>query len=59
MHMQVGALIIGKVRRIEPFGVFVGISGTRISGLLHISNISRRHVDDPSVSHPEKAISFR
>ena len=47
---QVGALISGTVRRIEPFGVFIGISGTRVSGLLHISNISRCHVGDPTVS---------
>ena len=47
--MQVGALIEGVVRRIEPFGVFVGIKGTRVSGLLHVSNISRLHVDNPGV----------
>ena len=37
------------MRRIEPFGVFVGIKGTRVSGLLHVSNISRLHVDNPEV----------
>jgi transcriptional accessory protein Tex/SPT6 len=47
--LQVGALVEGVVRRIEPFGVFVGIKGTRISGLLHVSNISRLHVDNPGV----------
>ena len=35
----------GTVRRVEPFGVFVGIDGTRTSGLLHISNVSRQHID--------------
>jgi hypothetical protein len=43
--LQVGSLVTGTVRRIEPFGVFVGINNTRISGLLHISNVSRRHID--------------
>ena len=49
LYVQVGALVEGVVRRIEPFGVFVGISGTRVSGLLHISNISRVRVDRPKV----------
>ncbi|KAL4517527.1 hypothetical protein Ndes2437B_g06756 [Nannochloris sp. 'desiccata'] len=46
-RLEVGALVEGVVRRIEPFGVFVGIKGTRVSGLLHVSNISRLHVDNP------------
>lgn len=48
--LEVGALVHGRVRRIEDYGVFVGIDGTRMSGLLHISNISRVHVEDPRVS---------
>lgn len=48
--LQVGSLISGTVRRIEPFGVFVGINNTRISGLLHISNVSRQHIDSVHVS---------
>lgn len=43
--LQVGSLISGTVRRVEPFGVFVGLDGTRTSGLLHISNVSRQHID--------------
>lgn len=46
---QVGSLVSGTVRRIEPFGVFVGINGTRVSGLLHISNVSRQHVETVQV----------
>ncbi|KAL4854066.1 30S ribosomal protein S1 [Chlorella vulgaris] len=45
MLLQVGTLVSGTVRRIEPFGVFVGINGTRVSGLLHISNVSRQHIE--------------
>lgn len=45
--IEVGSVIQGTVRRIEPFGVFVGISGTKVSGLLHISNISRNHIEHP------------
>ncbi|KAI7835393.1 hypothetical protein COHA_010703 [Chlorella ohadii] len=44
-RLEVGSLITGTVRRIEPFGVFVGINNTRISGLLHISNVSRQHIE--------------
>ena len=47
--LQVGTLVSGTVRRIEPFGVFVGINNTRVSGLLHISNLSRQHVDSVQV----------
>ncbi|EFN51854.1 hypothetical protein CHLNCDRAFT_139746 [Chlorella variabilis] len=42
---EVGTLVTGSVRRIEPFGVFVGINNTRVSGLLHISNVSRQHIE--------------
>ncbi|CAG9464461.1 unnamed protein product [Pedinophyceae sp. YPF-701] len=56
----VGALVSGKVRRIEPFGAYVGIDGTSISGLLHVSNLSGRYVeaisDVLSVGEPVKAI---
>ena len=47
--MQVGTLVTGTVRRIEPFGAFIGINNTRISGLLHISNVSRQHIDTVEV----------
>ncbi|KAL3141011.1 hypothetical protein ABBQ32_005525 [Trebouxia sp. C0010 RCD-2024] len=43
--IHLGALMWGEVRRIEEFGAFVGLEGTRISGLLHISNISRARVE--------------
>jgi hypothetical protein len=46
---QVGALVWGTVRRVEPYGVFVGLDGTRFSGLLHISCISRAHVEATEV----------
>ena len=50
VDMQVGALVWCFVRRIESYGVLLGIDNTRISGLLHISAISRAHVEDPWVS---------
>ena len=39
----------GTVRRVESYGAFVGIDGTRLSGLLHISCISRSHIDNVEV----------
>lgn len=45
--LEVGKVIQGRVRKIEKFGVFVGIQGTKMSALLHVSNISGRHVDHP------------
>ncbi len=45
--VAVGKVIQGRVRKIEKFGVFVGIQGTKMSALLHVSNISGRHVDHP------------
>ena len=47
---QVGALVSGHIRRIEPYGALVAIDDTRISGLLHISRISRAHVENVFVS---------
>lgn len=49
-QVQLGALMWGEIRRIEEFGAFVGLDGTRISGLLHISNISRSRVETVDVS---------
>ena len=48
--MQVGALVWCFVRRIESYGVLLGIENMRISGLLHISAISRAHVENPWVN---------
>ncbi|CAK0783953.1 hypothetical protein CVIRNUC_007156 [Coccomyxa viridis] len=44
--VKVGALVSGHIRRIEPYGALVAIDDTRISGLLHISRISRAHVEN-------------
>jgi len=39
--LAIGSLVWGTVRRVEPFGLFVGLDGTKESALLHVSNISR------------------
>uniref|UniRef100_A0A061QV27 30s ribosomal protein s1 n=1 Tax=Tetraselmis sp. GSL018 TaxID=582737 RepID=A0A061QV27_9CHLO len=40
-----GALVTGTVRTVKSYGFFVLIDGTRSSGLLHMSAISRAYVD--------------
>ena len=43
---RVGGLISGTVRRIDTFGCFVGLDDMgKVSGLLHISNVSRVRVE--------------
>lgn len=51
--LEVGQIVQGRIRKIENFGVFVGIQGTRVSALLHVSNISKDHVN-----HPEDVLSL-
>ncbi|KAL6779721.1 hypothetical protein ACKKBG_A13455 [Auxenochlorella protothecoides x Auxenochlorella symbiontica] len=47
-RFHVGHLVEGMVRRIDRNGVFIGIKDTMETGLLHISNVSRKHVPDVS-----------
>ena len=35
-----GALVKGTVKRVEPFGVFVALEGSTLSGLAHVSQVS-------------------
>jgi small subunit ribosomal protein S1 len=43
--MTPGQVVQGKVSRVEPFGAFVDIGGG-VEGLLHVSNISRKRVEN-------------
>lgn len=42
-----GMVIHGKVTRVESFGAFVDI-GNGLEGLVHVSNISRKRVENPA-----------
>ena len=42
-----GAIVEGKVTKLVPFGVFVEL-GDGIEGLVHISEMAKAHVDQPS-----------
>ncbi len=47
----VGAIVEGKVTKLVPFGAFVDL-GEGIEGLVHISEMANKHVDQPSqVTH--------
>ncbi|MBM6999556.1 30S ribosomal protein S1 [bacterium] len=43
----VGAIVEGKVTKLVPFGAFVEL-GDGIEGLVHISEMAKQHVDQPS-----------
>lgn len=45
-QLVVGDIIEGKVSRLTGFGAFVDVGG--VDGLVHISEISYKHVDKPS-----------
>ena len=44
-ELKVGTIVEGTVSSIPSFGVFLDLGG--IEGLVHISKISRKHIDDP------------
>lgn len=44
-RLSAGQQVRGKVTRVESFGAFVDLGGG-IEGLVHVSNISRRRVED-------------
>lgn len=46
-HIQVGEIITGTVRRLVSFGAFVEVY-PGVEGLVHISQISTRHIATPS-----------
>lgn len=43
--LEIGQVIEGGVRRLQPYGAFVDIGG--VDGLVHVSQISRAHISDP------------
>lgn len=45
--LRPGQVVEGRVVRLESFGAFVRF-GANFEGLLHVSNLSHEHVEDPS-----------
>lgn len=46
-QVKIGAVVQGRVTRIEDYGVFVAF-GKGLEGLIHVSNLSHEYVDDPN-----------
>ncbi|KAL5545605.1 hypothetical protein UlMin_005292 [Ulmus minor] len=44
--LHVGAVISGRIKRVESFGLFIAIDNTNLVGLCHISELSVDHVDN-------------
>eukprot|EP00762_Andalucia_godoyi_P001729 ANDGO_07060.mRNA.1 rRNA biogenesis protein RRP5 len=44
--LEKGEVFLGKIKQIEPFGLFVSLPNTKRLGLVHISKVSDLHVDD-------------
>lgn len=42
---HVGDIISGRVKRVEPYGLFIAIDNTNMVGLCHVSEISDDHID--------------
>ena len=39
-EVPVGALVRGTVKRVEPYGVFIALEDSTLSGLAHVSQVS-------------------
>jgi small subunit ribosomal protein S1 len=44
-NLTVGSIVRGTVRTLMPYGAFIDLGG--VEGLLHVSEMSRRRVNDP------------
>ena len=49
--INVGDIIMGTVRRVQPYGVFVNLDGSNLSGLCHISMFADARITDDLASH--------
>jgi small subunit ribosomal protein S1 len=55
----VGTIVDGKVTKTVPFGAFVAL-GPDVEGLVHISEMSNRHIDTPTqVVHAGDAVKVK
>ena len=49
--IRVGDVVMGTVRRVQPYGVFISLDGTKLSGLCHISMFADARIHDDLASH--------
>ncbi|KAL7134052.1 hypothetical protein ABFS83_11G001300 [Erythranthe nasuta] len=45
-HISVGDIISGRIKRIQPYGLFISIDHTNAVGLCHVSELSDDHIED-------------
>ncbi|XP_060194089.1 rRNA biogenesis protein RRP5 isoform X2 [Lycium barbarum] len=50
-NLTVGDVISGRVKRVEPYGLFITVDHTNMVGLCHVSEISDNHVDNIDSIH--------
>ncbi|XP_047264724.1 rRNA biogenesis protein RRP5 [Capsicum annuum] len=50
-NLTVGNVISGRVKRVEPYGLFITVDHTNLVGLCHVSEISDNHVDTIDSRH--------
>ena len=46
-----GDIVMGTVRRVQPYGVFIGLDGTKLSGLCHISMFADARISGDLAAH--------
>ena len=46
-----GDVLMGTVRRVQPYGVFIGLDGTKLSGLCHISMFADARISGDLAAH--------
>ncbi|KAJ8544824.1 hypothetical protein K7X08_017407 [Anisodus acutangulus] len=50
-NLTVGDVISGRVKRVEPYGLFITVDHTNLVGLCHVSEISDNHVHNIDSRH--------
>ncbi|KAH9737714.1 rRNA biogenesis protein RRP5 [Citrus sinensis] len=45
-NLHVGDIVIGQIKRVESYGLFITIENTNLVGLCHVSELSEDHVDN-------------
>ncbi|XVE75785.1 hypothetical protein DITRI_Ditri12bG0120500 [Diplodiscus trichospermus] len=44
--LHVGDIVSGRIRRVEPYGLFIALDHTNMVGLCHVSELSDDHVEN-------------
>jgi rRNA biogenesis protein RRP5 len=47
---QEGQVVHGQVKKVEDYGLFIGLDDSKVSGLCHKSEVSRCRVNESSLN---------